>query len=298
MQLRQKIFRAMASQCEIKLWSANAQQAEAGLRAAMAEVQRIEAKYSRYQAQSVISQINANAGIKDTIVDAETAALLDFAQLCFEQSDGMFDITSGVLRRAWNFKSGRLPNQADIDALLPLIGWHKLNWQRPSVRLRLAGMQLDFGGFGKEYAADRAASVLIDAGLMHALVNLGGDVRVTGPQSDGTPWRVGIQHPRHADQAIASIAINSGALATSGDYERYMVINAKRYAHLLNPHTGYPIACAQSASVQAPLCVFAGALASCALLQGAAGLEFLRAQEVAFLWVDERGLLTSGCGFA
>ena len=294
MQLRQKIFRAMASQCEIKLWSANAQQAEAGLRAAMAEVQRIEAKYSRYQAQSVISQINANAGIKDTIVDAETAALLDFAQLCFEQSDGMFDITSGVLRRAWNFKSGRLPSPADIDALLPLIGWHKLNWQRPSVRLRLAGMQLDFGGFGKEYAADRAASVLIDAGLMHALVNLGGDVRVTGPQSDGTPWRVGIQHPRHADQAIASIAISSGALATSGDYERYMVINGKRYAHLLNPHTGYAIACAQSASVQAPLCVFAGALASCALLQGAAGLDFLRAQEFAFLWVDERGLLTSG----
>ena len=294
MQLHQKIFRAMASQCEIKLWSANAQQAEAGLRAAMAEVQRIEAKYSRYQAQSVISQINANAGIEDTIVDSETAALLDFAQLCFEQSDGMFDITSGVLRRAWNFKSGRLPNQADLDALLPLIGWHKLNWQRPSVRLRLAGMQLDFGGFGKEYAADRAASVLIDAGLMHALVNLGGDVRVTGPQSDGTPWRVGIQHPRQADQAIASIAINSGALATSGDYERYMVINGKRYAHLLNPHTGYPIACAQSASVQAPLCVFAGALASCALLQGAAGLDFLRAQECAFLWVDERGLLTSG----
>ncbi len=293
MQLHQKAFRAMASQCEIKLWSADVQQAELVLQAAVAEVQRIEAKYSRYQAQSVISQINANAGISDTIVDAETAALLDFAQQCFEQSDGLFDITSGVLRRAWDFKSHRLPSQADIDALLPLIGWHKLNWQRPNVRLRLAGMQLDFGGFGKEYAADRAASVLIAAGMMHALVNLGGDVRVTGPQSDGTPWCIGIQHPRHADQAIASIAIGSGALATSGDYERYMVINGKRYAHLLNPHTGYPIACAQSASVQAPLCVLAGALASCALLQGAGGLEFLRAQEFAFLWVDDCGLAIS-----
>ena len=297
MQLYQKIFRAMACQCEIKLWSADAQRAEAVLQAAVAEVQRIEAKYSRYQAQSVISQINADAGISDSIVDAETAALLDFAQQCFEQSDGMFDITSGVLRRAWDFKSGRVPTQAEIDALLPLVGWHKLNWQRPSVRLTQAGMQLDFGGFGKEYAADRVASVLIDAGEMHALVNLGGDVRVTGAQSDGTPWRIGIQHPRQADQAIASIAISSGALATSGDYERYMVINGKRYAHLLNPHTGYPIACAQSASVQAPLCVFAGALASCALLQGAAGLDFLRSQDVTFLWVDERGLLTSGCGF-
>ena len=293
MQLHQKAFRAMACQCEIKLWSADAIQAEAVLQAAVAEVQRIEAKYSRYQAQSVISQINANAGISDTIVDTETATLLDFAQQCFEQSDGLFDITSGVLRRAWDFKSHRLPTQADIDALLPLIGWHKVNWQRPTVRLGLPGMQLDFGGFGKEYAADRAASVLIDAGLMHALVNLGGDVRVTGPQGDGTPWRIGIQHPRHADQAIASITIDSGALATSGDYERYMVINGKRYAHLLNPHTGYPIACAQSASVQAPLCVLAGALASCALLQGVGGLAFLRAQEYAFLWVDACGLAVS-----
>ena len=291
MQLHQKVFRAMASRCEIKLWSADAKLAQTALDAAVAEVQRIEAKYSRYQAQSVISQINANAGISDTIVDAETASLLDFAQQCFEQSDGMFDITSGVLRSAWDFKSGRVPTQADIDPLLPLIGWHKVNWQRPTVRLSGPGMQLDFGGFGKEYASDRAASVLMDAGLMHALVNLGGDVRVTGAQSDGTPWRIGIQHPRHADQAIASIAIHSGALATSGDYERYMVIDGKRYAHLLNPHTGYPIACAQSASVQAPLCVLAGALASCALLQGAAGLSFLRSQEVDFLWVDEQGVV-------
>ena len=293
MQLHQKAFRAMACHCEIKLWSADAQQAELVLQAAVAEVQRIEAKYSRYQAQSVISQINSNAGISDTLVDAETATLLDFAQQCYEQSDGLFDITSGVLRRAWDFKSQRLPSHADIDALLPLIGWHKLNWQRPSVRLRLAGMQLDFGGFGKEYAADRAASVLIAAGMMHALVNLGGDVRVTGPQADGAPWCIGIQHPRHTDQAIASIAISSGALATSGDYERYMVINGKRYAHLLNPLTGYPIECAQSASVQAPLCVLAGALASCALLQGIGGLEFLRAQEFAFLWVDDCGLAIS-----
>ena len=280
----------MASRCEIKVWSTDAKLAQTALDAAVAEVQRIEAKYSRYQAQSVICQINANAGISDTIVDPETASLLDFAQQCFEQSDGLFDITSGVLRRAWDFKSSRLPAQTEIDALLPLIGWQKLSWQRPSVRLMLAGMQLDFGGFGKEYAADRAASVLIDAGLMHALVNLGGDVRVTGPQSDSTPWRIGIQHPRHADQAIASIAIHSGALATSGDYERFMVIDGKRYAHLLNPQTGYPIACAQSASVQAPLCALAGALASCALLQGAAGLNFLRSQDVAFLWVDAQGV--------
>jgi FAD:protein FMN transferase len=292
-QLQQTGFRAMASRCEIKLWSANAN-AEAIVQAAVAEISRIEAKYSRYQAGSVISQINANAGIAETVVDEETAAMLDFAQQCYALSGGLFDITSGVLRRAWDFKSAKLPTQAEIDALLPLIGWQKLSWQRPSIRLSQPGMQLDFGGFGKEYAADRAASVLIAAGQMHALVNLGGDVRVTGPQADGTPWRVGIQHPRQAHQALASIAISDGALATSGDYERYMEIDGKRYAHLLDPHTGYPIVTAQSASVQAPLCVFAGALASCALLKGEAGLDFLRAQELGFLWVDRLGQVVSG----
>lgn len=275
------------------MWHASAGATEL-LQLAVAEVARIEAKYSRYRADSVVSQINRHAGGAPFQVDEETASLLDFAAQCHAMSAGRFDITSGVLRRAWDFKVQRPPEQATIAELLPLVGWQYVRWDHPWFSLTKLGMEIDFGGFGKEYAADRAAAVLAAAGAEHALVNLGGDVRVTGPQANGahrhgSPWRIGIQHPRTNDQLIASIEIAQGALATSGDYERFLIHEGKRYSHLLDPHTGWPVQGAQSVSIKAPLCVFAGAMASCALLLGDAGLEFLRAQNVEFLWVDQQG---------
>ena len=102
-------------------------------------------------------------------------------------------------------------------------------------------MEIDFGGIGKEYAADRVATICLEHGLRHGLVNLGGDIRAIGPQADGTPWRVGIRHPRVQDAAIAGFDLAAGALATSGDYERYFEIDGKRYCHILNPTTGMPV---------------------------------------------------------
>ena len=197
----------MACQCEIKLWHASAGANEL-LQLALAEVTRIETKYSRYRNDSVVSQINHHAGGAPVQVDDETASLLDFAAQCHAISAGRFDITSGVLRRAWDFKAQRPPEHTKINELLPLVGWQYARWQRPWFSLTKPAMEIDFGGFGKEYAADRAASVLAAAGAKHALVNLGGDVRVTGPQANGSPWRLGIQHPRAADRLIASIEIN------------------------------------------------------------------------------------------
>jgi FAD:protein FMN transferase len=297
MPLHKLHFRAMGGPCELQLWAPAGQNANVWMQAAAAEVARIEAKYSRYQAHSVISQINQAAGGAPVQVDDETAALLDFSGQCHVLSGGRFDITSGVLRRAWNFSAAaapQLPSDADLAALLPLVGWQHVQWQRPFVRLMKKEMQLDFGGFGKEYAADRAAGVLLALGATHALVNLGGDVRVTGPQADGTAWRIGIQHPRKANALLASVEIRDGALATSGDYERYLIHDGQRYSHLLDPRTGWPVRGAQSISVQSPLCVFAGALASCAMLMGDAGLAYLRGQEIDFLWVSADGSVIHG----
>jgi FAD:protein FMN transferase len=303
-----KRFRAMASACEIKLSLANGETPAAAhaVAAAIAEVARIEAKYSRYQTHSTLSQINASAGGNAVRVDEETAALLDFAEQCFVLSDGLFDVTSGILRRVWRFNDSapQPPSDADIAALLPLIGWRMVQWQRPWVRLARPDMQLDFGGFGKEYAADRAAGMLLAHGFEHALVNLGGDVRVTGPQRDA-PWRIGIQHPREVTALSASIELASGGLATSGDYERYFLHNGQRYCHLLNPRTGRPVQTAQAVSVRAPLCTLAGALATCALLKGDeidenaaadsadAGVRFLQAQGAQFLWIARDGSVVS-----
>ncbi|MDP3859732.1 MAG: FAD:protein FMN transferase [Stagnimonas sp.] len=287
-------FGLMACQAEIRVAGVDADAAQAGIEAAHSELRRIEAKYSRYQSDSLVSRINAAAGSGVAVtVDEETAGLLDFAASLHQQSEGLFDISSGVLRRAWNFRAAQPPRPEQIAELLPLIGWSRVDWNRSQRRIALpqAGMEIDFGGFGKEYAADRAAAVLVAAGLHHGYVNLGGDIRLLGPRPDGRPWSFGIQHPRQAGATVAGLALGSGALATSGDYERYLEVDGRRYCHILNPRTGWPARCWQSVSVQAPLCLAAGALTTVAMLMEEAGPAFLRRQNVPFLTINERGEL-------
>jgi thiamine biosynthesis lipoprotein len=281
-------FRAMGSPCEVLLEGPAASLDAA--QCAVREVQRIEARYSRYQAGSVLSRINAAAGTGEvTLVDEETAALLDFAAALHARSGGLFDITSGVLRRAWDFRADLLPSQRELDALLPLIGWQQVRWRDGGVSLPRAGMELDFGGFGKEYAADRAASLLAAAGQAHGYVNLGGDIRVLGPHTDGTSGHFGIPHPRRADGVLASVRVAEGALATSGDYERFIERDGTRYCHILDPRSGWPCRGWQSVSVVAPACVAAGALTTVAMLMGPSAPDFLRSQGVAFMAVDAAG---------
>ena len=161
----------MASRCELVV----DHDGDAGFALAVArdEVLRIEAKYSRYRDDSVVSAINRAAGGAGVAVDDETAALLDLAAAAHAASDGRFDATSGVLRRAWDFGAARVATTEALAALLPLVGWQQVEWNRPHLRLPRAGMELDFGGFGKEYAADRAAAVLASHGIAHGFVVLG-----------------------------------------------------------------------------------------------------------------------------
>jgi thiamine biosynthesis lipoprotein len=284
-------FQAMASRCEVRLHAPDVVAAGAWAEAAIAEVRRIEAKYSRYRDDSVTTAINRAAGQEAVVVDDETAHLLDFGAALHAQSGGRFDLTSGVLRRVWDFKARRVPAQRDLDALLPLIGWPQVEWSARSIRLPRAGMEIDFGGIGKEYAADRAGAVLLERGAGHGFVNLGGDIRVIGPAPDGTPWRIAVQHPRgRGGEVLAHLDVATGALATSGDYERYFIADGRRYCHLLDPRTGWPVAAWQSVSVVAPLAVAAGACATIVMLSEVTpGLAFLRDQGVRYLAVDAAG---------
>lgn len=277
----------MASVCEVRLEGIDEPALAVAAQAAIDEVRRIDAKYSRYRDDSIVSRLNAAAGTGAfTPVDAETASLLRFAAQLHALSDGLFDITSGVLRRAWDFAAGRVPEVAELAQLLPLIGAARIEWRGEAVHLPLVGMQLDFGGFGKEYAADRAASLLEALGQRHGFVNLGGDIRVVGPRHDGRPWRFGIQHPRRAEATIASIDMTHGALASSGDYERYFEQGGERFCHILDPRSGWPVSTWASVSVTAPACVAAGALSTIAMLKGDAATQFLRDQRAGFLAID------------
>jgi FAD:protein FMN transferase len=262
-------FRAMACDNSIVIDADSLSLANHAAEAAINEVKRIEAKYSRYMAESVITTINRQAGrASSSKIDAETALLLDFAESCYTESDGLFDITSGVLRRVWDFSAGSPPSKSLIDSILPLIGWAHVIRSADSISLPTLGMEIDFGGFGKEYAADRAAAVLIDQDIACGFVDLGGDVVVLGPQASGASWSLGVRHPRDKNQLLVTLEIAQGAVATSGDYERYFIHDGKRYSHILNPRTGMPVTGFQAVTVLAPSCMVAGSMSTIAMLKG------------------------------
>ncbi|HUI99102.1 MAG TPA: FAD:protein FMN transferase [Usitatibacter sp.] len=283
----------MASVNEVQVYSTDASRARSMAALAIAEVRRIEAKYSRYRAESVVSRINAAAGGAPVAIDEETAKLLDYAEACFRQSRGRFDPTSGVLRRAWRFEPGAaIPTPAELAPLLDRIGWHRVERGPGTLRLTRAGMELDFGGFGKEYAVDRAALVLREAGARSAIVNLAGDLAVLGPHPDGSPWRIGVRHPRRPDAVIATIPVSSGAIATSGDYERFLEVDGVRHCHLLDPRTGRSARGFQSVTVHAASCLLAGSASTIAMLMGRdAGLRWLEGLGLPYLAVLEDGLV-------
>ena len=281
----------MAAVHELHVAGTDRRRADRAAEAAIADVKRIEAKYSRYRDDSVTGAINRAAGAGAVAIDAETASLLRYADRCHALSGGLFDITSGVLRYAWDFKRrpARMPTGDELAAARALIGWPRVEWTDARVRLPTAGMELDFGGIGKEYAADRAAAIVRDAGIAHALVNLGGDVRAVGPRADGAPWRVAIRDPRNAEGVVATLRVDDEAVATSGDYERYVEVEGRRYCHLLDPRTGMPVAHWQSASVVAPLAILAGSYATIAMLACERAQPFLDAQRVRYLLIDKDG---------
>ncbi len=266
--------------------------AQTAIEATAREVVRIQDKYSRYRTDnsSIVHRINSRAGSGEwTDCDGETAALLQIADRFYRESCGLFDITSGVLRRIWDFKAARVPGAEQIDSVLSVIGWPKVELQDHRVRLPLAGMEIDFGGLGKEYAADRAGDVLRSRGIQSGFVNLGGDIHVVGPRPDSTGWPIGVENPRRPGEVIASIAVSHGGLATSGDAQKYFVADGRRYSHILNPRSGFPADCWSSVSVASVSTLRAGFYSTTAMLLEQAGEQFLTQRNCRFLLLDRDG---------
>jgi FAD:protein FMN transferase len=278
----------MASPCEVLIEGPGGgrQEAQAVLDAVAGEAWRIEDKYSRYRTGNIVRAINTRDGA-ETTVDGETADLLDFAERLFVLSDGLFDITSGVLRRAWKFDGGsRVPSDEEVAAVRELVGWRKVQWSRPSLRMP-PGMEIDFGGVCKEYAVDRAIACARELHPGSCLVNFGGDLAVSRPRESGLAWRVGIEAPG-ADGAasVAMIDVRRGAVATSGDTYRFVMRDGRRYTHILDPRTGWPVRDApRSVTVAAGTCTQAGMLTTLAVLHGAGAEKFLKQNGVKF-WIS------------
>ncbi len=273
-------FKAMASPCEILVEVQQETEARLLCEAAEAEARRIEQKFSRYRDDNIVHALNNGAG-KPVTVDDETADLLDFAHRCHEISGGRFDVTSGVLRRIWKFDGGHgIPSRKQAKAMLPLIGWPRISWQRPEVTVP-PGMEIDLGGLGKEYAVDRVATLLADRTTAPVLVNFGGDLRAVGRRASGQTWQVGVELPGQVDSAGLKLELGIGALATSGDARRFLLREGIRYPHILNPRTAWPVMQApRSVTVLGDTCTEAGLLATLAMLRGAEAEQFLAEQGV------------------
>src|SRR6185369_1453322 len=273
-------FSAMASPCELLLAMADETVARRLADAVAAEAWRIERKYSRYRTDSVVARLN-NSGGEPVTLDFETVQLMQFAARCHELSGGAFDITSGVLRRAWRFDGqARFPQPEEVAALLDRIGFERL--QLHGNRLQMpAGMELDFGGIGKEYAVDRALALVVAAFDGAALVNFGGDMAASGAP-DGGPWRVGVERPTQLGEARLLLDFERGGLATSGDTHRFIEHEGRRYGHILDVRTGMPVLDPpRSVTVAATCCLEAGMIATMSMLMGAGAENFLKSQGVA-----------------
>lgn len=271
------IFTAMAAPCELLLEASDVHESRKLGHVVAQEAWRIESKFSRYRPESIISAINRGDG-HAVVVDEETAALIDYAARCYDLSAGRFDITSGVLRRCWKFDgSDRVPDPAAVAQLLPLIGFDKVGWQSPRITLP-AGMEIDFGGFGKEYAVDRVLALVTGRFSGAALVNFGGDLAANRAPANA-PWQVGVERPDTEREARLLLDFSRGGLATSGDTHRFLLRDGVRYSHILDVLSGWPVLnVPRSVTVAAASCVQAGMLATFAMLHGDRAEAFLDEQ--------------------
>lgn len=271
----------MGNRFDLAVVGSNELDARAALEKAVLEIQRIEQLLSTYRPDSQTNQINEMAGISPVIVDAEVFELIQRAQRISDLTQGAFDLTYGSMDKSlWNFdqKMTQLPSPELAKKSVQLIDYQQveLDIHNKSVFLKKKGMRLGFGGIGKGYAADRAKALLVTLGFQHGLVNASGDLCAWGNKENGKPWSIGVVHPDQSDQIIAHFDLKNSSVATSGNYEKFVVIDGKKYSHTIDPNTGYPIQGIKSVTVFAPFAELADALTTPIAVMGVSiGLDLI-----------------------
>lgn len=241
--------------------------AEKAIDNAFSEIRKLEQLSNFFSPDSEISKINRNAGISEVKVSPDIIALLEKALYVSEKTAGAFDVTIGPVERLYDFHRRIKPQEDEIRENLPLVNYKNLiiDRNRLTVFLRKKGMLIDPGGITKGYAADRAADVLREQGIKSGIVAVAGEIRTFGLKPDGKPWKIGIKNPRAKDQEddiMATIELSDMAISTSGDYERFFIVDGKRYHHLLDPRTGHSAGGCKCVSIIAKKGVFTDSFAT------------------------------------
>ena len=265
-------FHAMSTRCRVNCHGASTTVIRDFQRDVVAWVAQFEARYSRFIPDSLIGRINAAAGEHWVETDSETDRLFNLCQELFFFTRGSFDPSALPLIQLWNWKQQPpvIPDDAAIQAARVLVGWNKIQRRPGGIFLPQAGMALDLGGIGKEYAVDCVTNMAIERGIRNVLVDFGQDVRVHGHAPDKKFWWIGLDDAKSPGKCWAGVAVTDQAVATSGDYLRHFKLNGRRYGHILDPRTGYPaFNDCRAVSIIAPSCTIAGLLSTSVCILGA-----------------------------
>ena len=264
-------FQAMNTICRVNFRTPSPDLAREVQSEALQWVAWFEARYSRFIQDSLIGRINAAAGKHWVDVDPETDALFNLCQEMIFFTRGVFDPTAMPLIRLWNWKANPpvIPNTQQIEQARELVGWRRIQRRPGAIFLPREGMCLDLGGIGKEYAVDRVLTLVMQRGIENVLVDFGADVRVYGEPPERGAWHIGLEDPRNPGRVWTGVAVKNHAVATSGDYLRHFLYEGRRYGHILDPRSGYPVNNGiLSVSVIAPHCTVAGILSTSVFVLG------------------------------
>lgn len=298
LEVYKRVLRLMGNRFEISVVSSDKNWADERIDMAVAEIGRIEKLLTTFSDDSQTNQINANAGIQPVKVDEEVFRLIERSLKISELTQGAFDITYGSIDKSlWNFDVNMksLPDVETALASVRLINYKNvlLDRDRCTVFLKEEGMRIGFGGIGKGYAADKAKAILQQNGVSSGIVNAAGDLVTWGNQPFGKPWTIGIADPDQKENPFSTLNISNMAIATSGNYEKYAVINGKKYSHTIDPKTGLPVGGIKSVSIISPSAEFADAMATPVTVMGIkVGLSMIdQLKHIACVIIDEEGKL-------
>ena len=276
-----KNLKLMGNRFEISILANEENFANANIDLAVAEISRIEKLLTTFSNDSVTFQINENAGIQPTVVPKEVFDLIFRCQMISKMTQGAFDISYGSIdKKFWNFDLNMtsLPDKDLAKKAVELINYKNiiLNETDKTVFLKNKGMRIGFGGIGKGYAAECAKKILQQNGIESGIVNAAGDLTAWGYQENGEAWTIGIADPNKKESVFSTFNITNTSVATSGNYEKFVIIDGKKYSHTIDPKTGYPISGIKSVTIIAENAEIADALATPVTVMGIeVGLNFI-----------------------
>lgn len=303
-QAHKRTLKLMGSRFDITVVAEDSITAKNHIESGIEEIDRIEKLISSWDENSQTSEINKYAGIKPVKVEAELFNLIERAMMISKLTDGAFDITYASMDKIWKFDGSmrKMPSEEDIRASVTKVGYNNilLDKEKLTVFLKIKGMKIGFGAIGKGYAADMAKKLLLAKGVTSGIINASGDMNSWGKQVDGNEWKVAITNPLNKNKVFALLPISNGAVVTSGDYEKYVEFNGKRYSHIIDPRTGYPSTGIISVTVFAPKAELADALATSVFVMGKeAGLDRInQLPNIECIIIDDKGNISKSNNIA